>query len=194
MSVHEKKRKLTYEDLANTPEDGKRYEIIDGKLYVSPAPRVRHQVVVGELHANLYNFLKGHPVGRVYLGPCDVLLSLHDVVEPDLLFVARGHEEILTELNLQGPPDLVVEVLSPSNRRHDEVRKWRLYERSGVREYWIVDAAKGRIRIFRQTTGSTFGPAVEISAATGDALTTPLMPGLSLPLADIFARVLPDLG
>jgi Uma2 family endonuclease len=196
MSVQDRGKKLTYDDLVKMPDDGKRHEIIDGKHYVSPSPRLRHQVVAGRLYGGLFTFLESHPLGHLFIGPTDILLSLHDVVAPDLVFVAREHEAILTEANVQGPPDLIVEVLSPSTRRVDELRKWRLYERAGVREYWIVDAKENRIKIYRQA-GSGFGPASELSLAAADTLTTPILPGLSLPLDKIFppaAGAPPGLG
>ncbi len=185
MSLHDRKRKLTYDDLVKMPDDGKRHEIIDGKHYVSPSPHLRHQVVAGRLHGGLFTFLESHPLGHLFIGPTDILLSLHDVVAPDLVFVAREHEAILTEANVQGPPDLIVEVLSPSTRRIDELRKWRLYEREGVQEYWIVDAKADRIKIYRQA-GSGFGPASELSLAAAATLTTPILPGFALPLDKIF--------
>jgi Uma2 family endonuclease len=187
MATHTSVRKLTYDDLARMPDDGMRHELIDGEHFVSPSPVPRHQIVAGRLHARLLSFVDDQGVGQVLIGPSDVVLSPFDVVVPDSLFVAGGHESILTEKNVQGPPDLVVEVLSPSTRRIDEVRKRDLFERMGVQEYWLVDPVLDRLRILRRESGG-FAPAIDLSAAAGEALTTPLLPGFSLPLRDIFRR------
>ncbi len=104
--------------------------------FVTPSPNLRHQDVAGRLHLSIGGFLEAHPEhGRVFHSPLDVVFSFHDVVEPDLLFVASDQLEILTEKNVQGVPALVIEVLSPSTRKRDEKLKRSLYERGGVREY-----------------------------------------------------------
>ena len=142
--------RLTYDDVLHFPDDGKRHEIIDGVHYVTASPNLRHQEVVGHLHGEIYLYLKGHPeVGRVSIAPLDVVLSRHDVVEPDVLFVAREQAEVLTEKNLQGPPSLAVEVLSPSTRKRDARLKRDLFERTGVREYWLVDPELDTVQVFR---------------------------------------------
>lgn len=112
-------RKLTYDDLLAMPDDGLRHEIIDGVLYVSPSPGTPHQFTVGKLHQAIANYLDEHPVGEVYLAPFDVVFTRHDVVEPDLLFISTARLAVLTERNVTGAPDLVIEILSPSTRRVD---------------------------------------------------------------------------
>ena len=176
--------KLTYDDLELLPDDGKRHEIIDGDHYVTPSPMLRHQDVAGRLYSKILTFLNDHPLGWVYIAPTDVVLTPTDVVVPDLLFVSRERQSILTPKNLQGAPDLVLEVLSNSTRRTDEMVKRKLYERFGVAEYWVADPVVDRIRIYRQA--DAFARAVELSAEAGDSLTTPLLPGLSIPLTEIF--------
>src|ERR1700687_3662777 len=106
--------RINYDDLCLLPNDGKRYEIIDGELFVSPSPNVLHQLVVTQLTFFLAHFLKDHPLGRVFVAPLDVLFSHFDVVEPDILYISKARSAILTKQNVQGSPDLVVEVLSPS--------------------------------------------------------------------------------
>ncbi len=108
------------------------------------------------------------------------------MVEPDLLFVSREHLGLLTELNVQGAPDLVIEILSPSTRIRDQGVKRHLYERMGLREYWLADPALATVRIYRRT-GEALAFVAELSAAAGDILATPLLPGLEIPLARIFA-------
>jgi Uma2 family endonuclease len=185
MTAHEPSWKLTYDDLELLPDDGRRHEIIDGDHYATPSPMLRHQTVAGRLYFKLMVFLESHALGQVFIAPCDVVLSPIDVVVPDLLFVCRARESILTRANVQGAPDLVLEVLSTSTRRTDELIKRKLYERFGVLEYWVADPVVDRIRIYRRE-GDAFGRALELSAETGDVLTTPLLPGLSIPLGEIF--------
>jgi Uma2 family endonuclease len=179
-------RKLTYDDFVHFPDDGQRHELIDGEHVVSPSPNTRHQRVVLHLVTLLHTLVRQHDLGMVFVAPYDVVLSIHDVVEPDLLFVARERLALLTEANLQGAPDLAVEVLSPSNRRQDELRKRDLYERRGVAEYWVVDPEAETVKVFRRE-GETYGRPLLLSARDGDALDTPLLPGLAVSLAEVFA-------
>ena len=131
--------KLTYEDYAELPDDGRRYEILDGELEVSPAPSTRHQGVSGNLFGVLHGHVRERGLGRVYTAPIDVILAPTTVVQPDLVFVAAGREAIVTLRAIEGPPDLVVEILSPWSTQRDRVAKAALYARYGVRQYWVVD-------------------------------------------------------
>ena len=112
------KLKFTYADYRNAPED-KRYELLDGELVVSPAPKEVHQRALGNLSVELKLFARKRGVGRVYLSPFDVVLTDTDVVQPDLLFVCNERAGIVTEDNAQGAPDLVIEILSPSIHRRE---------------------------------------------------------------------------
>ncbi len=178
-------RKLTYEDYVLIPGDGRRHEILDGEHYVTPAPLTRHQRVSSRLHGTLEPFVFERQLGLVLAAPTDVVLSPHDVTQPDLLFVSKARTGIVTEENLQGAPDLVVEILSESTRRRDERLKHDLYERFGVQEYWLVDSERRTIRVFRRQ-GDRFHRAAELAAAAGDSLASPLFPGLTIPLASLF--------
>jgi Uma2 family endonuclease len=180
--------RLTYEDLESFPDDGKRREIIDGELYVTPSPNVRHQVLVGRFYLAIANHLAGRPgIGRVFLSPLDVVLSPHDVVEPDLLFVGGDQLDVLTLKNVQGAPALVVEVLSRSTRKTDEQIKRRLFARAGIREYWLVDPELDLIKVSRRGKDGSFRRVAELTAEDGDTLTSPLLPAFSLALAELFA-------
>jgi Uma2 family endonuclease len=179
-------RRMTYDDLLALPDDGLRHELIDGEHYVTPAPNLKHQRVSGNFHYVLRDFLRRHPIGEVYYAPCDVVFSSINVVEPDLLFVSRERAEILTAANIQGAPDLVIEILSPSTRKLDEALKLDLYERFSVREYWLANPVPDTVRIFRRTAEDRLHLAAELSAAAGDVLATPLLPGLEIALAEIF--------
>ena len=135
----------------------------------------------------LGNFLEDRPErGRVFLSPFDVVFSFHDVVEPDLVFVAPDQLDILTDKNVQGAPALVVEILSPSTRKRDERIKHRLYERTGVREYWLVDPELNVITIYRRAADGSFPRAAELTATGLDTLETPLLPEWSLALPRLF--------
>lgn len=179
-------KRLTVEDYMRLPDDGERYEIIDGELHVTPSPNLRHQAIVGELHLAIGNLLKANPhLGRVFVARLDVVLSRHDVVEPDLLVVAGDQLDILTPKNVQGPPAILVEVLSPSTRRVDQVKKRALFDRVGVREYWLVDPQHDCVTVIRR------GPQRELIETKltkeGDGVVaTPILPGWTLSVADLF--------
>ena len=178
--------KLTYDDFVLFPDDGKRHELIDGEHYVTPSPNTKHQMVLSTLHWLIRSWLEAHPVGRVFFAPYDVVLSNFDVVEPDLLYLSNERaSEVVTPKHVRGTPELVVEIGSPGTRQRDETIKRRLYERTGVSEYWIADPDVDVIRIYR-LDGERFGRAIELSREAGDVLTTPLLPGLDMPLARIF--------
>jgi Uma2 family endonuclease len=119
------------------------------------------------------------------MAPLDVVVTRWDVVEPDLLFVATGQEAIVTDRNIQGAPALVVEIASPGTRRRDEQAKRQLFDRGGVREYWIVGPDFNVVRIFRRHTDGPFRPETEIAGE--NVLTTPLLPGFELRVAALFA-------
>ena len=178
--------KLTYDDFVLFPDDGKRHELIDGEHFVSPSPNVRHQRVLMRLGFAIYNFVQEQRCGEVFFAPLDIVLSIHDVVEPDLLFVSAERAAIIGKANLRGAPDLVVEVLSPSNRRYDEVLKRELYERAGIQEYWLVDPEADTVKVFRRE-GERFGRPLLVSRHDGDVLTTPLLPGLEIALGGVLA-------
>jgi Uma2 family endonuclease len=177
--------RLTYDDLARMPDDGMRHEIIDGVHYVTPAPSLRHQRVSMRLAAALAHYLEIHPVGEVLAAPVDTVFTQWDVVEPDLLFVADDQRGILTEPNIQGAPALVVEILSPGTRKRDLGVKKDLFDRGGVREYWIVDPKENTVTIYRRSSDGSLGE-VQALPEQANAITTPLLPGFSLALDRLF--------
>src|SRR5678815_897668 len=178
--------KLTYDDFVLFPDDGRRHELIDGEHYVTPSPNLKHQKVSGILYLLIADWLEEHPVGQVYYAPFDVVFSKFDVVEPDLLYLSNARAaEVLTPANVQGAPNLVIEIGSPGTRRRDETIKRRLYERAGVSEYWVVDPDIDTIRVYRREA-KTFARVVELSSEARDVLTTSLLPGLEIPLPRVF--------
>jgi Uma2 family endonuclease len=179
--------RLTYDDFVLFPDDGKRHEIIDGVHYVTPSPNVRHQLLSKRLLVEIELHLRAHPgVGEIFQAPLDVVMSHYDVVEPDLLLVAADQPDILTEKNVRGAPALVVEVLSKSTRKRDAQTKRRLFERTGVREYWLVDPELDTVQVFRRGTGDRLARVVELTAEDGDTLTSPLLPGFQYLLSELF--------
>src|SRR6266498_4123278 len=130
--------RFTYEDYLLLPED-RRYEIIDGDLFMTPAPGTPHQRIVGNLYLRLRQHVDDSGLGEVLCAPCDVVLSPTDVVQPDILFVAAARLSIIGEKYISEAPDLVVEVLSPSTAERDQDLKMKLYARFAVREFWIAD-------------------------------------------------------
>lgn len=169
-------------------EDGLRHELIDGEHFVTPAPATRHQQLVGRLHYEVEHYLRAHPgIGQVFLAPFDVIFSPHDLVEPDLLLIATDQQDILTRKNVQGAPALVIEVLSPSTRSRDLQNKCRLFDRGGVREYWIVDPDLNWIEVHRRPPNGGLSLAARLQVSAGDSLATPILPGFVLPLSALFA-------
>ena len=130
--------KLTYEDYKNTPE-GERYELLDGELVRLETPPIIHQRVLIDLGSNMALFVEESELGEVFPIRTDVVLSDTVVVQPDLLFISNERAHIITEQNIQGAPDLVVEILSPSTANRDWTTKRELYARHGVKELWMVD-------------------------------------------------------
>lgn len=142
-------KKYTYQDYLDLPEDGKRYEVINGELIMVAAPSTFHQSVLINLVNDLKNFLNREKVGKVFCVPIDVKLSDRNVVQPDIIFVSQNNSNIITENNVEGTPDLIIEILSPGTAYHDLIEKKEIYERFDVKEYWIVDPKKQRIEIYQ---------------------------------------------
>ena len=179
--------RLTYDDFLLFPYDGKRHELIDGVHYVTPSPRLRHQDLVGRLHFEFLLYLREHPeAGRVFMAPVDVVMSFHDIVVPDLVFIAGDQTGIMTEANIQGAPALVVEVLSKRTRKRDVQIKRRLFEQMGVREYWLVDPELDTVQVFRPTAEGRLARVEELTAEDGGTLTTPLLPGCGIDIRTLF--------
>src|SRR5438105_83946 len=174
--------KFTYHDYLQLPED-RRYEIIDGELFLTPAPGTRHQRISARLQYLLTRRVRETGEGEIFNAPCDLLLSETDVVQPDLLFVARGRNRIVEEKYVSAAPDLVIEILSESTAKRDCGIKAKLYERTGVKEFWIVDPREKTVEIFRRDE-HRFVPHARFGAS--ETLRTPTFPGFEMLLAEIF--------
>ena len=180
--------RLTYDDFVLFPDDGQRHELIDGEHYVTPSPHTKHQAVLGNLYFLIRGHLETQPSGRVFMAPFDIVFTHFDVVEPDLLYMSHERAaDILTPEHVRGTPELVVEIGSPSTRKRDETLKRRLYERTGVQEYWFVDPDVDAVRIYRRA-GDHFVRAIEFTLEANDVLITPLLSGLEMSLSRIFSE------
>lgn len=178
--------KLTYADFLLFPDDGQRHELIDGEHHVTPSPSLRHQQLQMRLIRAFVLYLEDHALGELFAAPFDVVFSDLDVVEPDLLFVASDQLDILTPEHVRGAPALVIEILSPGTRKTDEQTKRRLYDRAGVKEYWIVDPELDVVKVYRRTPDGSFPRAAELSREERHALATPLLTGFSIQLDELF--------
>ncbi|HLN79599.1 MAG TPA: Uma2 family endonuclease [Thermoanaerobaculia bacterium] len=181
MSVTESLR-FTYDDYARLPDD-RRYEVIDGELFLTPAPTPYHQIVKGRIERLLENHVERGSLGMVLDAPCDVVLSKFDVLQPDIFFISAGRLATIGEKYISDAPDLVIEVLSPGTRRRDRTLKSKRYALFGVREMWIADPERKTIEVFVNS-----GDGFRRDAAFGgeDVLRSPLLPGLEVPLARVF--------
>ena len=176
------KPKLTYEDYASLPDD-ERYELIEGELIPMPSPKEIHQTVAGTLFMSVGMFVRITGLGRIYFAPFDVILSPTNVVQPDLIFISSARAHIITEDNIRGAPDLVVEILSPSTAGYDRTTKRDLYARHGVGEYWLIDPYAKTVTVL--ILGAN-GYNTHAIYGEGDTLTSPTLPGFALNLSDLF--------
>jgi Uma2 family endonuclease len=175
---------LTYEEYLLFPDDGRRHELIGGEHYVTPAPTTVHQRFLGNLYRLLTSFVLENKLGEVFFAPVDVILSRQDVVQPDLIFISNARLDRLTRENVQGAPDLVVEVVSDASRQTDKKRKRALYGRHDVVEYWIADPELKIIEIYRRDEQNRLVKVAEYEDA--GSLTSPLFPGLTIDLASLW--------
>lgn len=168
---------LTYEDYATLPNDGKRYEIHDGELSVTPTPTFRHQDVLAALLGILRAHVIAHDLGAVVPAPITVVLADTTIVEPDIIYIEKERMRIVSARGtVDGAPTLAVEILSPSTARNDRQTKKQLFERYGVRYYWIVDADARAIEVYRAEAG-VYGDA---DRRTSDLTDLPPFPGLRI--------------
>ena len=182
MTTQTAKVKYTYEDYMRTPDDI-RYELLDGELILSPSARTAHQRASRKISYLLITFVEQNELGEVFIAAYDVVLDDFNVVQPDILFVSSERASIITDLNIQGAPDLVIEILSPSTARRDRTQKRDLYARRGVPEYWLADADAQSVLVLTLQDGEYRVAGIY---AKGQTLTSPLLQGFTLNIDDIF--------
>jgi Uma2 family endonuclease len=181
-----KLRAMTVADYRQMPETGPRYQLVQGRFYMSPAPNRFHQQIVMNIAYLLRRFLEDHPIGEVYISPFDVYLTENDAYQPDVLYVSNANKGILTDQGAEGAPDLAVEVLSRKTSFLDLGTKRDVYARTGVIELWIADPEALTVAIYRlqedgDTPAATYDARAEFSSA--------LLPGLIVRVADVFKRL-----
>ena len=176
------KTRLTYADYLKTSDD-ERYELLNGELVMPPAPLTGHQMISIALASRLYLFVEEKGLGTVVAALTDVVLSDTDVVQPDVLFVSSQRIHILTRENIQGAPDLVVEILSPATSERDRTIKLDLYAQHGVKEYWIVDSDARMITVLLRDER---GFEVAGIYREGQTLRSPTLKGFSVALEEVF--------
>lgn len=186
-SVYLKHGAYTYEDYLKIPEEpGYRFEILEGALVKEPSPSLHHQRVSSALYRQLANYFdKFDPVGELFYAPLDVILTATNVMQPDLLFVSGARKDIFREERVDGACDLVVEIMSPSNRQKDRLIKMKIYRNAGIPHFWLVDPEENILEAYvlvesRYTLAAAGGP--------GDKFEHPDFPGLALDLERIFYR------
>lgn len=173
----------TYEDYARLPDNGMRYEVIEGDLYMSPAPRSIHQRIIARLYGYLWDYLKDRSIGEALFAPIDLILpDLASPVQPDLLFIAQDRLDIIKEKFIEGIPDLIVEILSPGNPALDRRTKFRVYAQAGVREYWIIDPDTCTIEI-NVLRGQAYAPLGTFGP--GEQTRSEVLADFSLSVSDI---------
>ena len=173
---------FTYADYLLTPDDV-RYELINGELIMAPAPVPRHQRVGMRFSNRMGPFIDENALGELFAAPIDVYLSDTNLVQPDLLFISTARAHIITETNIQGAPDLVIEIASPSTEERDRSVKLELYARFGVLEYWLAHPLSQTVDALRLEDGRFVNAG---HYGRGDTLTTPLLPGLRIDLSQVF--------
>ncbi len=176
------KKKYTYEDYLKTPDD-ERYELIEGDMLMTPSPITEHQRISRKLTVQLSIYVDKYNLGEIFVAPYDVYLDNENVVQPDILFISKDKLNIIGEKNIQGAPDLVIEIISESNAYRDLVQKKKLYARFQVKEYWIVIPGEELIEIYtiKDNTYTLYKTYTK-----NDTLASPLIKDLSIELKNIF--------
>lgn len=184
-----KEVKFTYEDylIWDLESPDKRYELIGGEFFMVPAPNMWHQTVSREIEFRIVCLLKETELGEVFYAPCDVVLSDEDVVQPDIIFVSKENFHIITEDNIKGSPDLLIEIISKNSAQRDRITKKRLYERYGVKEYWLVDVDKKEIEVLTLTQA---GYEIYGVFKAQDTLSSVVLRNFDFKVGEVFGRCL----
>lgn len=174
--------KLTLDDYLAIPNDGRRHEIIDGVHYVNAAPAPYHQIVLGRLLHRLMDQIDDQRLGLTLAAPTDVLLSITDIVEPDILVILEEHRTRIGKARIEGPPDLAIEVLSPSTRTYDRKTKRACYARFGIPEFWLVDPEVHEIeQLVRPEQGACLATTTH-----RDRITLHVVPAIRIDLSKVW--------
>lgn len=175
----------TYQDYLHLPNDGKTYQVIGGELIMSPAPSLSHQGVCRNLGFIIWNFVKRHNLGEIFCAPVDVIFSQVNVAQPDIVYISKSRLSKLKERGIFGAPDWVIEILSPSTSDMDLRLKHQLYQRFGVREYWIVDPIEKKVEVYLLKGGRYISKGLFLEKDTVEVET---IKGLKINLAEVFVK------
>lgn len=176
------KKRHTYADYEKLPE-GSPYQLIGGELVMTPAPTPYHQRISMEIGYALVKFVKARDLGEVLYAPIDVYLFETETYQPDIIFISKERPTIIGEKKIEGAPDLVVEILSPSTAYYDLRHKMRVYEKSGVKEYWIADPIEKTIELYENAAGAF---SIFSKASEKGSVRSKLLAGFELDLVTIF--------
>ena len=176
-------KRLTYSDYVQmTPPDSGQYQLIQGELVTMTSPNTRHQRIIRLLTKSLETYLEKSPLGEIFLSPMDVVMGEGEVYQPDILFILESNQKIIEDTKINGIPDMIVEVLSPSNAYYDLVVKKKIYEQCGVKEYWIVDPLQNTLDLY-VLQNSKFQHKIQIEKK--GKISSEIFPGLDLDLETI---------
>lgn len=175
---------LTYDDYRRLPNDRSRYEILDGELSVTPAPSTKHQRISSHLHRIVATHVVANQLGTIYAAPTDLILAATTVVQPDLIFIGNDRRHIITERAIEGPPNLLIEILSPTTHRTDRLTKAQLYAKHQVPHYWLVDPDQRSVEAYELVIDHY---DLITSARDAEVFAPSLFPGLSIQLSDLWA-------
>ena len=181
-TLAESREKYTYQDYAKLSE-GAPYQLINGELVMTPAPTTYHQRLAREIFLLLASFVKLHGLGEIFFSPLDVYFSETETYQPDIIYVSKDRLSIIAEEKVEGSPDLIAEILSPTTAYYDLRHKKQVYEQYGVKEYWIVDPMEKSIEVYENKKKSF--ELFKKYDRTG-TLRSPLLEGLNLDLSKVF--------
>lgn len=179
-----KARPITRHEYAMIPVGAPNYQLIEGDLVMAPSPGSYHQDILLNLATLFRDYLRKHPIGKIYVAPLDTYLSDINVYQPDLLFIRKENLGIIEEHGIEGAPDLAIEILSKSSAKYDLGPKRSVYARTGVEELWIIDPAKRTLALYRLAENADT-PAATYKAK--QKFTSEMLPGLTIDLAAVFA-------
>ena len=165
------------------PDDGKRYEILEGELEMTPSPSTFHQKVSRNLEMIIWNYVIKHNLGEIYDAPLDVIFDQINVLQPDIIYISIERQELIKQKGIFGAPDLIIEIKSPGAPHVDTKRKKDIYERFGVREYWIVDAPDKKVEVYILKGG---GYTLQGIYTDQDSINCKTIKGLSVNLTEVF--------
>ena len=177
------KEKHTIKDYKLLPE-GAPYQLIEGELVMTPSPTTSHQIISGNLNEKIRVFVKEKSAGLLLYAPIDIYLDDENVFQPDIIFISKQRQELVKDDGIHGAPDLAVEILSPSTAYYDIKKKYKIYEKSGVKEYWIVDPEMKTVELFSLTEQGKF--VLSVSSSDKGVVKSAVLSGFEINLEDIF--------